>query len=116
MSTPQPQRLTILWTNPDPVTAKEMVLLYAMNAKTRAWWDEVTVVVWGAPALMIAENKEVREAVEQNIAAGVRFSACKKCADDLGVTDILTGLGIETKYWGEPLTELLRSGAKLLSI
>ena len=30
MSTPQPQRLTILWTNPDPVTAKEMVLLLSL--------------------------------------------------------------------------------------
>ena len=50
------------------------------------------------------------------LSAGVTVSACKACADQLGVTDALSELGIEVKYWGEPLTELLKSGEKLLTI
>jgi len=110
------ERLTILWTNADPLTARKMVLLYALNAKRNGWWDEVTVLVWGGPARLIAEDEEVRLAVEQNIASGVFFTACKKCSDDLGVSGQLEALGIETKYWGVGLTELIKSGAPLLTV
>ena len=41
---------------------------------------------------------------------GVEFSACKACADELGVTERLEALGIEVIYWGEPLTTLLTTG------
>jgi hypothetical protein len=43
-------------------------------------------------------------------------SACKACSNELGVTDTLRGLGFEVKYWGQPLTELLQSGAPLLTL
>ena len=42
------------------------------------------------------------------VAGGVEFSACKACADELGVTATLQELGVEVIYWGEPLTRLLR--------
>jgi hypothetical protein len=41
---------------------------------------------------------------------------CKACADQLGVTDALKNLGIEVKYWGEPLTELLKGNEKILFV
>ena len=47
---------------------------------------------------------------------GVNISACKACADQLGVADIIETLGIEVKYWGEPLTDILKSNKTLLSI
>ena len=46
----------------------------------------------------------------------MHVSACKGCADQLGVTSILEDLGIEIMYWGEPLTEILKTDEKLLTI
>ncbi|MCP3953978.1 MAG: DsrE family protein, partial [Desulfobacterales bacterium] len=40
----------------------------------------------------------------------------KACADQLGVTETLEGLGIEVIYWGVPLTELLKNNEKLITI
>ncbi|MGO9121876.1 MAG: hypothetical protein ACLQPD_30225 [Desulfomonilaceae bacterium] len=54
--------------------------------------------------------------LKELITAGVHVSACKACADELGVTQALVGLGIEVKYWGTPLTEIIKSGQPLLTI
>jgi hypothetical protein len=48
--------------------------------------------------------------------AGVKFSACKACADQLGVADKLTELDIDVIFWGEGMTEILKNGEKLLTI
>ena len=48
--------------------------------------------------------------------AGVHITACKACADQLGVTETLKKLNIEVKYWGGPLTEILTNDEKLLTI
>jgi hypothetical protein len=34
----------------------------------------------------------------------------------LGVTEVLEKLGIEVKYWGEPLTEILKKNEPLLTV
>ncbi len=47
---------------------------------------------------------------------GVKFSACKACARQLGVISELEKLGVEVKYWGEPLTQILKSSKKLLTV
>jgi hypothetical protein len=108
--------LHILWTNADSVTAEKMVFMYATNSRLRNWWSEVTIIVWGAPAKLVAENREIQVLVSKALDAGVKLSACKACSDQLGVTEILSDLGIEVKYWGEPLTELLQSTAPLLTV
>jgi hypothetical protein len=35
---------------------------------------------------------------------------------DVGVTEALEELNIEVKYWGNPLTEILKNEEKLLTI
>jgi hypothetical protein len=109
-------KLTILWTNDNPITAEKMVLMYALNSMLNGWWKEVTVVLWGATAKLAAENELVRQKISIAMQAGVQFSACKACADQLEVTEQLTGLGIEVIYWGEGLTEILKEDGKLLTI
>jgi len=99
--------LFILWTNADVLTAEKMVMMYATNSLLEHWWGAVTVIIWGATAWLAAENALIQDKLKTAQAAGVQFSACKACADQLGVTDILEGLGIEVKYWGQPLTEIL---------
>ena len=108
--------LYVLWTNGDPVTAEKMVFMYTVNSLIREWWEKVTIIVWGAPAKLVAENTGIQEKVREALEAGVHISACKACADQLGVTGSLEKLGIEVKYWGVPLTEILTGGESLLTI
>lgn len=108
--------LYILWTNSDPVTAEKMVFMYALNGLKQGWWADVTVIIWGSPAKLVGENAAIQPKVKELLGAGVKFSACKACSDQLGVTDKLENLGIEVKYWGQPLTEVIRSGKYLLTI
>jgi hypothetical protein len=108
--------LYVLWTNDNPVTAEKMVFMYTVNSLLKGWWDKVTLIVWGATAQLVAENAEIQAKVKAAREAGVHITACKACADQLGVTDTLEGLGIEVIYWGVPLTELLKNDEKLITI
>lgn len=110
------KRLHILWTTGDTVTAEKMVLMYALNAKKQGWWDEITVIIWGASALLVAEHAQIRGGVRDLLHAGVHVSACKACADSLGVTATLEAAGVEIAYWGEAITDLLEQDAKLLTV
>ena len=110
------EHLYILWTNSDPVTADKMVFMYALNGLKKGWWKEITIVIWGSTARLTSENDEVRSRIKELLSAGVKVSACKACADELGVTEKLVTLGIEVKYWGQPLTEIIKSGQPLLTI
>ncbi len=60
----------------------------------------MTVVVWGSTATLTAGNPEVQDKIGELLASGVHVSACKACADQLGVRDKLLSLGIEVKYLG----------------
>ena len=110
------KNLYILWTNDNPVTAEKMVFMYGINSLLRGWWDTVTIIVWGAPAQLVSENVLIQEKVREALDAGVHVTACKACADQLGVTEQLEGQGIEVTYWGAPLTEILSTGERLLTI
>lgn len=111
-----PNKLYILWTTGDPVTAERMVLMYAANARLRDWWKEVTVIIWGAATGLVATDADIEARLLSARTAGVRFSACKACADQLGVTDRLLDLGIEVVFWGEPLTQILKNDERLITI
>ncbi|KUO69323.1 MAG: DsrE family protein [Clostridia bacterium BRH_c25] len=110
------KKLYILWTNADLITSEKMVMMYGINSKISNWWDEVTIIIWGAPAKLAAEDALIQEKIKQALHIGVNVTACKACADQLGVTDILLELGVEVKYWGEGLTEILKENEKLLMI
>ncbi len=108
--------LYILWTNADYHTSQYMVMMYATNSKLRDWWDEVTVIIWGATAKLVAEDENIQTNIQVAKQAGVHFSACIACARQLGVTEKLEELQIEMMAWGEPLTEILKSNEKLITI
>jgi hypothetical protein len=108
--------LYVLWTNDNPITAEKMVFMYTVNSLRRGWWEKVTLIVWGAPTKLVSEDENIQKMVKGALEAGVHITACKACADQLGVTEILEKLNIEVKYWGIPLTEILTKGEKLLTI
>ncbi|MDD2219723.1 MAG: DsrE family protein [Desulfoplanes sp.] len=116
MSTAHKKKLTILWTNDNPVTAELMVFMYAIHTKQHAMWDEMTIVVWGATVKLVKENPKIQSLVKKAQEAGVHISACRSCADELDATDALEDLGIELIYWGEPLTKIIQNDEKLITI
>ncbi|MCD4676309.1 MAG: DsrE family protein [Desulfobacula sp.] len=110
------KHLYVLWTNDNPVTAEKMVFMYTINSLIHGWWEKVTLIVWGATTKLVSENKEIQNKIKEALEAGVHITACKACADQLGVTDDLERLGIEVIYWGVPLTEILTNNEKILTI
>lgn len=110
------EKLYILWTNADVLTSDKMVMMYATNSMLNHWWDEVTVVIWGATAKLVAENEQLQMKIGIAQQAGVRFTACKACADQLGVSDTLRRLDIEVTYWGTKLTDVLKGEDTLLTV
>ena len=113
---PDNDHLYILWTSKDETTFDEMVYMYALNAKNLGWWQEITLVIWGASAILAGNDDVVQLKIKESIESGVKVEACKACADDLGVADRLSAIGVEVKYWGQPLTRILKNGAKLITI
>jgi len=110
------KHLYVLWTNGDPITAEKMVFMYTMNSLIHGWWEKVTLIIWGAPAKLVAEDVSIQKKVKEALDVGVHITACKACADQLGVTEALKKLEVEVKYWGEALTEILENEEKLLTI
>lgn len=108
--------LFILWTNADEITFDKMVYMYSRNSLLKGWWKKATVIIWGHTALLTAESPLVQARIEEARHAGVHFSACIACADQLGVSEKLKEQGIELKAWGESLTDLLKRGARVLSV
>jgi hypothetical protein len=105
----KPDELVVLWTSGDREVALKMAFMYAFNSKRFKWgWKNVTLVVWGPSAKLLAEDKELQEHIIDMKEKGVRLLACKKCSDLYGVSSALRGLGIEVKYMGKPLTDYLR--------
>jgi hypothetical protein len=112
----QNDRLVVLWTTGDRDVALSMVLMYTLNAKLREWWDDVTLIVWGSSSRVLAGDSELQDHIAAMKDAGVTLLACRRCAEMFGVAEDLEKLGIEVKYMGEPLTEILKSDARLLTI
>ncbi|MFC1877673.1 DsrE family protein [Thermodesulfobacteriota bacterium] len=108
--------LYVLWTNDNIITAEKMVFLYTTNSLIQKWWEKVTLIIWGSTAKLVSENKNIQKMIKGALDAGVHITACKACADQLGVTEILEKMGIEVKYWGAPLTEILKNNEQLLTI
>jgi len=105
-----PSKLMVLWTSGDREVALKMVFMYTFNAKKRGWWDQIRFVVWGPSSKLLSEDKELQKGIKDMMDAGVEVQACKACADQYGVSDKLTALGIEVKYMGVPLTDMLKGG------
>jgi len=112
----EPSKLLILWASGEKETALHMVFLYGINCRKKGWWDEVTLLVWGAATRLAAEDAEVQAQIAAAREVGVRVIGCKRCAEKLEVVEILEGLGVELFYTGEFLTDWLQSGKKMLAV
>jgi hypothetical protein len=110
-----PSRLAVLWTSGDREVALKVTFMYTLNAKARGWFDDVTLIVWGPSSNLLASDSELQDQVRAMREAGVELVACRACADSYGVSENLEALGIEVKYMGVPLTEMLKGDWEVLT-
>ncbi len=104
----EPTKLGILWTSGDRDVALKMGFMYASVAKQNLWWEEIRIIVWGPSSPLLAEDEELQQTIAGLQTAGVEVVACKACADLYGVSERLETLGIEVRYVGGTLTEMLK--------
>jgi hypothetical protein len=105
----KPDELVVLWTSGDREVALKMAFMYTLNSKRFKWgFKNVTLLVWGPSSKLLTQDKELQEHVAEMQEEGVQVLACKKCADQYGVSDKLRQMGIEVKYMGKQLTDYLR--------
>ncbi len=113
---PQNDTLHIVWTSNDPTTAKRMVFMYATNSLRKGWWNHVHVIIWGGATKLFCEDQEIRDKVRAFLDAGGDVSACRRCAEELGVDKLLEEFGgIDLFYVGEHFTKLLKDGETILT-
>ena len=110
------KHLHILWTNSDPGTSHNMVMMYATNCKLKDWWEEVTVIVWGSTAKYLAEDENIQEKMKTAMNVGVKFSACIGCAKNYGIVEELEALEVESISWEPLLTDILQNNKPLLTV
>jgi hypothetical protein len=108
-------KLVVVWTSDDPYVAERVALMYTHGAKTAGWFSEVTLIIWGPSAKLAAENLKVQEKLKAMQKDGVVIEACIVCANAYGVTDDLKNMDFVVKGMGSPLTDYLKSGAKVLT-
>jgi hypothetical protein len=110
-------KLVILWTTDNKETALDMVLMYTLKANTNRWWKYCELITWGPSNRLVCEDKEVQEQLKLVQEAGVKITACKRCAERHGLENQLEALGIEIKFMGEPLTQYLKDeNCRVISI
>ncbi len=100
--------LVVLWSSADREVALKMVFMYTFNAKKKAWWDKVTLIVWGPSTQLLSQDEELQNYISNMIDQGIHLEACKACSDMYGVSDTIDSLGIKVVYMGEPLTKYLK--------
>jgi len=105
----------IVWTSGDREVALKMVFMYAENCKKRQWMDTVRLLVWGPSGKLLVEDPELQQRWNDLRIAGVELYACKACADEYGISDKLSKLGITVIYTGSMLAELQKAGWHVLS-
>ena len=83
-------RLAVIWSSGDPDVAHRVCFMYTENAKKQKWFEEVTLIVWGPSARLLAGDKDLQAKIKTMMDNGVKVLACLACADSYGV---LTGSG-----------------------
>ncbi len=108
-------KLVVVWSSADPEVAMSMVFMYTHAAKRNKWFENVTLVIWGPSAKLITQNDKLSAKVRSMQEDGVVVEACITCANMFGVAGRLTEMGFDVRSMGEPLSNYLKSGAKVIS-
>ncbi|MGL4327720.1 MAG: redoxin domain-containing protein [Tannerellaceae bacterium] len=108
-------KLVLVWSSDNPMVAERVALMYSHAAQKSKWYGDVTLVIWGPSAKLIANNVDLQKKIQQMQKDGVRIQACVACADAYGVVETLKQLNYEVLPMGIPLTTYLKQGYNVLT-
>ncbi|SHN61049.1 DsrE family protein [Desulfovibrio litoralis] len=109
------KKINIIWSSGEKDVALKLVFMYAKNAVLKKWWESVHLIVWGPSMKLLSEDLELQSRLAELKQVGVHISACKRCADEYGITEKILQFDIDVKYMGEPLTEILQDNEKIIT-
>lgn len=109
-------KLNILWTTDNKDTVFNMLSMYAINSKSKGWWKQVNIILWGASVKLAGHDTQVQTEILEMLNKGITIEACKDCCENFEVTDTITKLGVSVKYMGLPLTDYIKQGEKIITI
>lgn len=104
--------LIVLWTSGEKDVFTKMVNIYTLNSKKRGWFDDITLIVWGPSAKLLAGDEELQEMITQLHDNGIVLEACIWCSNQYGVTEDLKELKIDVKGMGVPLSAYIKDPTK----
>ena len=108
-------KLVLVWSSDDPMVAERVALMFPHAAQKNRWFSEVTLVIWGPSAKLIANDPTLQKKISDMQADGVKVEACIACATAYGVTDELKALNYDVLGMGEPLAKYLKRGYQVLT-
>ncbi len=111
----EPSKLLVVWTSGDRDVAMNMVFMYTYNAKKNDWWENIRFIIWGASTKLLSGDKELQQEILKMKEIGIEILVCKACADIYGLSEDLQKLGLEVRYVGKDLTDMLKSDWKTLT-
>ncbi len=109
-------KLNILWTSGDPDTFFNMLARYSVNSVTKGWWSGVNVILWGATVRLAGTDTRIQVELMEMLRAGVTLEACRDCCEMFGVEPVIEKLGITIRSLGEPFTEYIKAGEKIITV
>lgn len=108
-------KLVLVWSSDDPMVAERVALMFPHVAQKKNWFSEVTLVIWGPSAELIANDAVLQKKISEMKAAGIKVEACIACANAYGVADKLKSLNYDILPMGELLANYLKRGYQVLT-
>ena len=101
-------KLLVVWKSNNDIDINNFIIPYAYNSKTREWFDDVEVLIWGASQEKVLQYSIIQQRVKNLINNEIKIYACKMCADKVGASELLESLGVNVMYTGVYLSEKMQ--------
>lgn len=108
-------KLHLLWTTGEKEVAMKVVFPYLLNAKANGWWEDINLIIWGPSARLCAQDNDIQGLLRDVLDSGITVEACQACTDAYRVTTRLKELDVVIRYMGGPLTDYLKTDAKVIT-
>jgi hypothetical protein len=93
-----------------------MLARYSVNSLTKGWWGQVNVILWGETVKLSGTDTRIQAELIEMQKAGVTVEACLDCCRNFGVEVAIEKLGITIRSLGEPFTEYIKAGEKIITV
>ena len=87
----------------------QTALIYARNTLKFNWLDDVKTILFGPAEQVIANDPELAQEMKEICSTGEAI-ACKFISDNEGTSTTLAKLGVQIKYVGTIIADLIKDG------